>query len=81
MEYQTHLEVQTANKGDEMDILRNELSEMRHLVMSQANIAVTETSKQPQSDRAKVARVANIAKAQAAKKAKKAEREAASSIQ
>jgi hypothetical protein len=81
MEYQTHLEVQTANKGDEMDILRNELAEMRHLVMSQSNIAVTETSKQPQSDRAKAARVANIGKAQAAKKAKKAEREAASSIQ
>ena len=81
MEYQTHLEVQTANKGDEMDILRNELSEMRHLVMSQSTIEVAESHKQPQSDRAKAARVANIGKAQAAKKAKKAEREVDSSIQ
>ena len=54
---------------------------MRHLVMSQANIAVTEPPKQAQSDRAKAARVANIGKAQAAKKAKKADREAVSSIQ
>ena len=81
MEYQTHLEVQTANKGDEMDILRNELAEMRRVFMGQANIAAAEPPKQAQSDRAKAARVANIAKAQAAKKAKKEAQEQVGSIQ
>jgi len=81
MEYQTHLEVQTANKGDEMDALRNEITEMRRVFMGQANIAAAEPPKQGQSDRAKAARVANIAKAQAAKKAKKEAQEQVSSIQ